>query len=231
MLLDSVVGIVLLLSVIISFFRGFVREMLTIVNLVGAAAGAYFLAKPLKPQFDEWLNVPVDDTQKAELVWGLIPPEIMSSFLSYACPFFGVFLILTLAGLYISGTVKALGLGPADKTLGMVFGAIRGFLLVFLAYLPFAYFMVPEEYPDWAKNSISVGYLEKAYEAGDEYFNPKKKNEEGEDVADPDSIAGRLKAQADRLSKEKTKFNDALEREVEENSLTQDEIDQYRRRQ
>ena len=227
-LLDSIVGIVILLSVIIAFFRGFVREMLTIVNLVGAAAGAYFLADPLKPHFDKWLKVPVDDDAKVDLIWGVIPPEIMSAFLSYACPFFGVFLILTLAGLYIPGTVKALGLGPADRTLGVAFGALRGALLVFIVYLPFAYFMVPNEYPKWAKNSISVGYLEKAYKEANEYFNARKKDENGEEMIDPDSIAGKLKAQADKMTKEKAELQRELEEEVRNGNLTREEVDQYR---
>ena len=191
-MLDSVVAILMILSIVFSFFRGFVREMLTIVNIVGASAAAYYVSPSLTPTFEKWFETEgVAKTSDAAKIFGIFPPDLMAAFSAYTAVFFGVFLILTLAGLYISSTIKALGLGPADKTLGIVF-------IVFIFYLPFAYFMVPSQYPDWAKDSISVHVLQKAYDAGQEYMKPK----EGEDVAaeepvDPDSFAGKLKKMAD----------------------------------
>ncbi len=201
-LLDSCIGIVILLSVIFAYFRGFVREVLTIVNLGGAAAAGYYVGPSLIPQFNKWMGVTADKSAKIEKIWGVVPPEIMAAFGAYAATFFGVFLILTLAGLYISGTVKAMGLGPADKGMGVVFGAARGFLLVFLCYLPFAYFMVPEQYPEWAKKSVSVTLLQDTYEYGKTYMEEHK-----EDMAhverpeNPDSIAGKLKRMADEMAR------------------------------
>jgi membrane protein required for colicin V production len=241
-LLDSIVGIVIILSIIIAFFRGFVREMLTIVNLAGAAAAAYFFGPHLKSIFNGWFGVvPEGKGPRPDDIWGVIPPEIMAAFLSYACAFFGVFLILTLAGLYISGSVKALGLGNADKALGMAFGAARGFLLVFLFYLPFAYFMVPEEYPKWAKDSVSVVALQKAYEAGNEYLKKDKERgdeDEGGD-ADPNSLAGKMKRMADDLARKRPangdipngdvpNGGDAAESGMNGGGLTYDERSDYR---
>jgi len=209
-LLDSIVAIVILLSVIFAFFRGFVREMLTIVNLGGASAAAYFFSPMLKAPFAEWLgakpDVPqgaMDKAPEAAKIFGVFPPEIMAWFLSYAAVFFGVFLILTLAGLYISGAIKAMGLGGLDKTMGVVFGAVRGALLVFLVYLPFGYFMVPSQYPEWAKNSIAVTYLQQAYEWGNDYMQGKEEAAKDEPEPEPDSLAGKLKALADDMAKKK----------------------------
>lgn len=228
-ILDSVVGIVILLSVIFAFFRGFVREMLTIVNLAGAAGGAWFLADPLKPQFDKWLGVKPGEPKEADLFFGIIPPEIMSAFLSYAAPFFGVFLILTLAGLYISGTIKALGLGPVDKALGVAFGAARGFLLAFVVYLPFAYFMEPEDYPAWAKQSMSVAVLEDAYVAGDKYFNKSGAQDVAEGEAPPpDSFAGKWRKMADDMRDKKRETDRAIQKEFEDGNLTKEEVEEYK---
>lgn len=192
-LLDTIVAIVLILSTLVATFRGFVKEMLTIVNLAGAAAAAYFLGPLLKPSFNGWLGVPKEEGEKTDAIWGVVPPEVMSMFLSYASAFFVVFIVLTLAGLYVSGTIKALGLGPVDRVMGAAFGAARGFLLVLLVYLPFGYFMHPEEYPDWAKHSLSVPLLEKAYVFGNDYLNPEDAVEKiVEEPADPDSLKGRL---------------------------------------
>lgn len=166
-MIDSIVLIIMLLSAVFAFFRGFVRELLTIVNLVGAAVAAWAFADDMLPVTDGWFNVdrslPAEELDKLPKVFGVVPPELMSGFLSYAVVFFGVFIVLSLAAMSISGAVKALGLGPIDKILGFVFGAARGFLIVFLVYLPFGYFMQFEELPGWAKNTVSVPLLEKAY--------------------------------------------------------------------
>lgn len=199
-LLDSIVVVVLLLSIVIAFFRGFIKEMLTIVNLAAAAAAAYLFAPMLLPSFRGWLGVEEGGGKKADDIFGIIPPEVMAHFLSSLCVFFGVFLILTLAGIAISGSVKALGLGPLDRVLGMAFGAARGFLLVFLIYLPFGFFMQPEQLPSWAQQSISVSVLDQSYRYADRYF---KKDEKGSDSAateapvDPDSLRGKLRGMAD----------------------------------
>lgn len=186
-MIDSIVAIVMILSALFAFFRGFVREMLTIVNLAGSALAAYWFAPQLQGTTDSWFGVDRADegAKTADKIWGMIPPEMMSSFSSYAIVFFGVFLILTLAGLYISGTIKALGLGPVDKILGLVFGALRGFLIVFLVYLPFGYFMNPEDFPAWAKESVAVEVLQKAYVWGDENFrNNEDLNEDLKETGD-----------------------------------------------
>lgn len=174
-MIDSIVAIIMLLSAIFAFFRGFVRELLTIVNLGGAAVCAWLFSKDLLPTTDRWLDVDRslsgEEKEKVPEIWGVIPPDMMSTFLSYALIFFGVLLILSLAGFYISSTIKALGLGPIDKILGFLFGAARGFLIVFLIYLPFGYFLKLEKLPDWAQQSVAVQYLDKAYVWFDEYSN------------------------------------------------------------
>lgn len=202
-LLDTIVAIVIILSTVIALLRGFVKEMLTIVNIAGGAAGAWFLGPLLKPAYTEWLAAPQENGEKAKDIFGVVPPDVMANFLSYATVFFGVFIVLMLAGLYISGSVKALGLGPADKTLGALFGAARGFLLVFLVYLPFGYFMHPEEYPDWAKHSISVAVLEKTYDWGNEHLKEKadEATEGQKEPVDPNSLQGKFKAMSDVMKK------------------------------
>jgi membrane protein required for colicin V production len=207
MMIDSIVLIVILLSAIFATLRGFVRELLTIVNLVGAAAAAWVFADRMLPVTDGWLGVdrslPAEELDKLPKVFGVVPPELMSGFLSYAVIFFGVFIILSLAGMSIAGAVKALGLGPIDKLLGFVFGALRGALVVFLFYLPFGYFMNYDELAPWAKNSVSVPLLEKTYvafeartadgtedlrEAGDELRG--RLEDAGENVSDDVRDAG-----------------------------------------
>lgn len=226
-LLDSAVGIVILLSVVFAYFRGFVKEMLTIVNLGGAAAASYFFAPQLRPQFNEWFGVVANAKEKAAPIWGLVPPEIMAAFCAYASAFFGVFLILTLAGLYISSSVTALGLKPVDKVLGVAFGALRGFMIVFLFYLPFAYFMKPTEYPAWAQSSVSVAVLQDAYEAGKKYMDQTDPAGPGSQMEQPDSMTVRLRRMADEMAKKQPSSGNAVAEFPAEDPLIRNAYDSY----
>lgn len=181
-LLDTVVGIVILLSIVIAFFRGFIKEVLTIVNLGLAAGAAYIIGPQLIPTCRGWLGIADDPQQKLQDIWGLIPPQVMATFMAYAIVYFGVFLVLTLAGMAISTGAKAMGLGPVDRVLGMLFGAARGFLLVFLIYLPFGFFMKPQQLPEWARESVSVRVLDDSYRWADEYLKKQENTEERVDA-------------------------------------------------
>lgn len=219
-MIDSIVIIVMLLSALFAFFRGFVRELLTIVNLGGAAFCAWLFSKDLLPVTDGWMGVDRSLSEEAQAklpkVWGVVPPDMMSTFLSYAIIFFGVFLVLSLAGFYISSTIKALGLGPIDKILGFVFGAARGFLIVFLIYLPFGYFLKLEKLPEWAQQSVAVQYLDKAYLWFDEY----QKSNEGELKETGDKLIEKVDGTSERVTDQiKNVVDDAREKDL----LTDDE--------
>lgn len=210
MMIDSIVLIVMLLSALFAFFRGFVRELLTIVNLVGAAVAAWTFADDMLPITDGWLGVDRSLSEEKldalPKVFGVVPPELMSGFLSYAVVFFGVFIVLSLAAMSISGAVKALGLGPIDKILGFVFGAARGFLIVFLVYLPFGYFMQYDELPSWAKETISVPLLEKSYTIFEE-----RSAEGTEEIKEAgDKIRDRVQDAGDNVSDEIRENTDDL---------------------
>ena len=223
-MIDSIVIIIMLLSAIFAFFRGFVRELLTIVNLGGAAVCAWLFSKDLLPVTDGWMGVDrslsSEELAKLPKTWGVVPPDMMSAFLSYAIIFFGVFLILSLAGFYISSTIKALGLGPVDKILGFAFGAARGFLIVFLMYLPFGYFLKLEKLPDWAQQSVAVQYLDKAYVWFDEY---QKSNED--DIKEAgDKLIEKVDDAGTRVTDQIKNTADRVEEQArEKDMLTDDE--------
>lgn len=201
-LFDTIIGIVIILSAVIAFFRGFVREVLTIVNLLAATAAAYYLGDDLIPSMQSWLGA--DGGKDAEEILGVIPPDVLGVFLAYAVVFFGTFIILILAGMAISSTIDAMGLGALDKTLGMLFGAFRGYLLVFLLYIPFAAIMPPAkfDYPKFFTESLTFMALDKSYNWLDEYTG----EEEGEDgKKKPGIITKHLKNMGDDFMKESEK--------------------------
>lgn len=232
LLLDTIILIVMLLSIVIAFFRGFIKEVLTIVNLVVAAGAAYLLAPMLLPTAKGWFGVTGEAGEKVDYIFGVIPPNVMATFVSYGLVYFGAFIILSLAGMAISSSVKAMGLGPLDRALGMVFGAVRGFLLVFVIYLPFAFFMQPENLPKWAKDSMSVSVLQATYEKVDAYMKGEEvrigdtKDDSGKGDAkeiDPNSLRGKLKRMSDEILDQAEETHQDVTEDVEKDILTDEE--------
>jgi membrane protein required for colicin V production len=137
----AVIGIVAL-SAIFAFARGFVREALSIVAWVGAAAITLY-------GFN-W-------------VYGQIEPRIHDRLLSQVAAGFGLFVIslilLTILTGLVLRTVRASGLSPIDRTLGFIFGLARGAFLVCLAYLLLVVSVQPSDWPVWIREAKSEPYL------------------------------------------------------------------------
>lgn len=122
---DGAVALVVLLSGVLAYSRGFVREMLSILGWVGAAVAAWYFAPMATPLVQE------------------IP--ILSDFLGDSCElsviaaFAAVFAIaLILISIFtpvFAGAVQRSALGGVDQGLGFLFGVARGILLVVVALI------------------------------------------------------------------------------------------------
>lgn len=109
---------VLLVSAVLAFFRGLVREVLSLGAWVGAAAAA-FLARPhLLPH-----TAP------------LIEPEWAADALGAGVVFILVLIVLKLITNAIADRVQDSALGGLDRMLGLIFGAARGAVLLVAAYI------------------------------------------------------------------------------------------------
>lgn len=124
-LIDGAVAIVIVLSAILAYSRGFVREAMAIAGWVGAAVLAFLFAESAQPLVKE------------------IP--VIGEFLKDSCELsiivaFGVVLAigLILASLFtplFSSIVQRSALGGLDQGLGFAFGVLRGIVLVGVALL------------------------------------------------------------------------------------------------
>jgi membrane protein required for colicin V production len=131
---DGVVALVILLSGVLAYSRGFVRETLSILGWVAAAVAGYLFAPAVKPLIEE------------------IP--VLSEFLGDSCElsiiaaFAGVFaLALILISIFspvFAGAVQRSALGGIDQGLGFLFGVLRGALLVVVALIIYDRVMVGE---------------------------------------------------------------------------------------
>lgn len=124
-LIDGVVALVIVLSAILAYSRGLVREGLAIAGWIGAAFLAYLFAETAQPLVKE------------------IP--VIGDFLKDSCELsiivaFGAVLAigLILASLFtplFSSIVQRSILGGIDQGLGFAFGVLRGVVLVAVALL------------------------------------------------------------------------------------------------
>ena len=123
-LIDGISAGVIVLSAILAYSRGLVREAMAIAGWVGAAVLAFIFAPSVQPLIKE---VPVLNKFLAD-----------NCQLSIVAAFAGVFALgLILASLFtplFSSVIQRSALGGIDQGLGFLFGVARGVLLIAVAF-------------------------------------------------------------------------------------------------
>ncbi len=124
-IIDAVVAVIIIISAILAYSRGLVREVMAILGWVVAAVAAFVFAPAAEPLMRE------------------IP--YLGSFLADSCElsiiasFATVFaLALVVAALFtpmFSSLIRNSALGGIDQGLGFLFGVLRGALLVAIAFI------------------------------------------------------------------------------------------------
>lgn len=179
MIIDVLVGAVLLISLLISFFRGFIREVLTIFGLAGAVFGAIMLGPILDPVLFSMLADPA--AEEPQKLFGVVPMSLVATILAYGGVFVILMIILSLISHVLSSAAEKIGLGSLDRTLGAIFGLLRGILLLGLLYLPFHSLMDDEQKEAWFGNTATHPYLEWTASAIDSFI-PKADEEAIEEI-------------------------------------------------
>jgi membrane protein required for colicin V production len=140
--LDIAVIAIVVLSAVFAFARGFVREALSIVAWVGAAAATVYGFNPALERIDP-----------------LVKNPLLSQLIAGIGLFVGALIILTIVTAFIARGVRASSLSPIDRTLGFVFGLARGAFIVCLAYLLLDLSVQQSERPVWLREAKSAPYL------------------------------------------------------------------------
>lgn len=176
MIVDILVLSVILISAIISFLRGFIREILTIFGIGGGIIAAYIGGPMFIPTVQGWLGVDPNAEEPQKLM-DMVPLTLIADVLAYGGLFIVFVIILSIISHFIAEGAKNIGLGALDRTLGVVFGLVRGVLLLGLFYLPVYYFVEDKQKEEWFAQSKSFVYLETTSEviAG---FIPKDTEEQ-----------------------------------------------------
>ena len=136
---------VILISAILAFTRGFVHEVLSIAAWIGAAVVTYFAFPYASPFVREHIELQL----LADIVTGLTI-------------FVLALVVFTIVSNALSRNVKNSSLGAVDRSLGLLFGAFRGIVLICAAYLIMMWVIPkPEDRPTWILNARSTPMVEK----------------------------------------------------------------------
>lgn len=115
---DIIVIAVVALSALIAFLRGFVREVLTIGSWLGASLVTLYGFPLLQPKFEQWISSKL----AADIVCGI-------------SLFLGSLIVFSIISHMIARFVRGSALTAVDRSLGLLFGLVRGAILVSLAYM------------------------------------------------------------------------------------------------
>jgi membrane protein required for colicin V production len=136
----AAIGIVVL-SALFSLVRGFVREVLGVGAWVGAALAALSGYKYVQPY-----------------VASVVAAKNFVVPVSAAIVFIAVLIVLSILSAWIGGLVRESALSSLDRSLGIVFGVVRGGIIVCLAYIGLSLFLVPAEWPAPVTNARFLPY-------------------------------------------------------------------------
>ncbi len=135
--LDIVFLAIVAISTGISIFRGFIKEVLSLLAWIAA----FFIAKHFYMQAETYLASSIDNpTARSVLAWlGL---------------FLGSLLTFGLINHFIAKLVSKLGLSSVDRMLGMAFGALRGVLIITIVILSLKHLTPLPEEPWWQHSRL-----------------------------------------------------------------------------
>jgi membrane protein required for colicin V production len=127
--LDLVVIGIVLISALLAAVRGFTREVLAIVAWVVAAAAAWYLHPTALPIAQQYIS---------------------SNTVALVAAIGGIF--VSIITVQVSDLILDSRIGALDRTLGLFFGAARGFLICVIGWAFLGWLLQGKE-PEWAASS------------------------------------------------------------------------------
>jgi membrane protein required for colicin V production len=138
---DVGAGVLVLISAILATARGLTREVLSLATWAGSAAIAAYM----------YLN-------HRDIAQQYIAESIVADIATVLVSFIVSLIILHLITMRIADFVVDSRIGPLDRTLGFVFGVLRGILICIVVVI-FAQFLFRERYPTWVSEAKSLPML------------------------------------------------------------------------
>ena len=120
---DVIILVLIFISALFAFFRGFSLELLSISVWIISFFGSYAYGNNLVNFFNKIVN-----------------NILISTAISYVLAFLIIFVIFSFLTRKFSVFIKDSYVGLIDKSLGFIFGILRGYVIVGLCFFLFDYF-------------------------------------------------------------------------------------------
>jgi membrane protein required for colicin V production len=147
--LDVILVVIMLLSGFLAMLRGLTREILSILSWAVAA-----VASLAALSYKDWARGFVDQKM-----------HVVADVALVAVVFIVVLLVVEFLTLQLSNKVLDSRVGALDRTLGFVFGLVRGLLLVVICFELFNLIVPKEKLPLWVVNAQSLPVIERTGDA------------------------------------------------------------------
>ena len=138
---DYVILAIIVISTLISLIRGFVREVLSLATWVAAFIVAFLFSSKLSTVFTSFIH-----SQAVRLT------------ISFAIVFIITLILGDLLSYLVSKLASKKGLSGIDRTLGMLFGFVRGILIIAVLLLLVA--MGSPEHALWWQQSYLIPHFQ-----------------------------------------------------------------------
>ncbi len=123
-LIDAGVAIIILLSGVLAYSRGFVREAMAIAGWIGATIVAFIFADRVEPL-----------VRQTPVIGDFIGDSCeLAIIAAFAAVFAVALVIVSIFTPLFSSVVQRSALGGVDQAIGFFFGVLRGILLVAVAF-------------------------------------------------------------------------------------------------
>ncbi|MEM1351271.1 MAG: CvpA family protein [Pseudomonadota bacterium] len=134
--IDGVVALVIIISALLAYARGIVREVMAIVGWIAAAILGFIFAPQVEPMIRE---IPV--------VGDFLADSCELSIIgAFAAVFAVALIVVSIFTPLFSTVVQRSALGGVDQGLGFLFGVARGVLLVAIAFFVYNTVVTGESY-------------------------------------------------------------------------------------
>lgn len=184
--IDIGVIAILLLSALFAYMRGFVHEVLSIAGWVGASLITIYAFPYIKPYARDFISVNL----VADLAGGTVV-------------FILSLVVLSLITRSISQGIRNSALNILDRSLGFLFGLLRGVLIVCVGFIILELFIPRDKLPNWVMEARSMELII----PGSEMLTSLIPDESRKDASDK---AGEAKSKAEKLIDDSKVVRDLL---------------------
>ncbi|MFW7268327.1 CvpA family protein [Gluconacetobacter sp. Hr-1-5] len=139
---DLAAALVVLASALFGWARGLVREILGLATWAGALVLAMRWMDPVHQALTPWIDNP-----------------LVATAASFALPFIGLLVVFTLLAHLLGRIVRDSVLGGLNGMLGLLFGGLRGYVVLAVLYVAVSTEVAPMDWPQPVQDARATAFV------------------------------------------------------------------------